>query len=303
MAPRLSIILPVYNGMPYLPKSVESILGQSFTDFAFIIVNDGSTDGSAEFLGTLKDPRIAVISQANAGQGVARNTALRHCRSEYVAVMDQDDISKPERLLSQLEYLDAHPDIVLLGTQIEFLIGSASQRAFKSPIDHDEIESRLLKGRAGICHPSLMYRTAAAIACGGYPTEGFGEDIDLCLRMLEHGRAANLDRILFQYRLHPAQASLARCKELISANSYAAYNATCRRKGQPMTTSGVFLRDASFFTRLRWSLEAWELIQYRTARINLASGRPVIGTLRLGLLGIVRPFVMISRVAHALRSR
>ena len=299
MKTRLTVILPVYNGMPYLPQAVESILGQSFTDFAFIIVNDGSTDGSGEYLDTLKDPRIMVVNQANAGQGAARNTALRNCRTEYVAVMDQDDISKPSRLLSELEYLDAHPEVVLVGTQIEFLVGTASQRALTSPLDHDEIEGRLLKGRAGICHPSLMYRTAAAIACGGYPNGVFGEDIDFCLRMFEHGRAANLDRILFQYRLHPAQASLARCSELISANRYAAYTAICRRKGVPAAALDTFLLKASWMSRLRWSLEAWELIQYRTARIEMVSGRRVNGFLRLAILGMSRPFATVRRIAHA----
>jgi glycosyltransferase involved in cell wall biosynthesis len=283
--------------MPHLPKAVESILDQSFTDFTFIIVNDGSTDGSREYLDTIRDPRIVLLNQSNGGQGAARNTALRNCRSEYVAVMDQDDISKPDRLLSELEYLDVHPDVVLVGTQIEFLIGTVSQQAFAAPLRHGEIEDRLLNGRAGICHPSLMYRAAAAIACGGYPTGVFGEDIDFCLRMLEHGRAANLDQVLFQYRLHQAQASLARCSEMIGANRYAAYSATCRRNGLQAPTLGAFLCNASLIRRLQWSLEAWELTQYRTGRIQIASGRLIKGYLRLAIVGICHPFSAIRRVA------
>ncbi len=118
MVPRLTVILPVYNGMPYLPKAVESILGQSFNDFTFIIVNDGSTDDSRHYLDTLRDPRIVLLNQENAGQGAARNAALQRCQSEYVAVMDQDDVSITDRLASQLSYLDAHPEVVILGTQI-----------------------------------------------------------------------------------------------------------------------------------------------------------------------------------------
>jgi len=300
VATRLTVILPVYNGMPYLPNAVESILGQSFTDFTLIIVNDGSTDGSRKYLDTLRDPRIVVLNQDNAGQGAARNAALQRCQSEYVAVMDQDDVSITDRLASQLSYLDAHPEVVILGTQIEFLIGNISQRALSIPVDHDAIEARLLKGRAGLCHPSTMFRTAASIACGGYPTGVFGEDIDFCLRMCEQGRAANLDRVLFQYRLHAGQASLARCTEVVSANRYAAFNATCRRKGLPETTLSAFLLNASKLGRWLWSLEAWELIQYRTGRIRIASGQPIEGILRLAASGIIRPFSAIARVAHAI---
>ncbi len=277
--------------------AVESILCQSFTEFTFIIVNDGSTDGSGDYLRSLRDSRIVLLDQTNHGQGAARNTALQRCQSEYAAPMDQDDISKPDRFQFQLEYLDAHPNVVILGTQIEFLIGAVAQRAMSVPIDHEGIERRLLKGRAGLCHPSLMFRTGAALACGGYPTGVFGEDIDFCLRMCEHGRVANLDRILFQYRLHPAQASLARCRELISANRYAACSATYRRNRSSGSSFDTFLRNAPLVSRWRWSFEAWELIMYRTGRICIASGKPIEGFLRLALLGLFRPFSTIGRVA------
>jgi glycosyltransferase involved in cell wall biosynthesis len=294
---RLTVILSVFNGMPYLPKAVESILSQSFADFVFIIVNDGSTDGSGDYLRSLSDPRILLINQANEGQGAARNTALRRCQSEYVALMDADDISLPDRFLSQLEYLDAHPDVVMLGTQLEFLVGTVGQRALCVPVGHDDIETRLLKGRSGLCNSSLMFRTAAAIACGGYPAGVVGEDIDFCLRMCEQGRAANLGRVLLQYRLHTAQTSLARCRELILATRYVAYRTICRRKGLPTPTLDSYFLNASLISRWRWSIEAWELIQYRTARIQMASGRTIRGLLRFALLGLCRPFATIGRIA------
>ncbi|MGB7548741.1 MAG: glycosyltransferase [Terracidiphilus sp.] len=300
MSSKLSVILPVYNGMPYLPHAVESILRQTYADFTFIIVNDGSTDGSEEYLRSLSDARIVLINQANQGQGTARNLALRRCQSEYVALMDSDDISMPDRFRSQLEYLDAHPEVVMLGTQIEFLVGAVAQRTFGAPTDHIEIETRLLRGRAGLCNPSLMFRTAAAIACGGYPAGVIGEDTDFCLRMCEQGRAANLDRILFQYRLHAAQISQARSKELIRANQYAAYRAICRRQGLPEQELDTFLRNASLIDHWRWSVEAWELIQYRTGRIQMASDQTVRGLLRLAMLGMCRPFSTIRRVAQTI---
>lgn len=129
MAAKLTVILPAYNGMPYLPQAVESILGQSFTDFTFIIVNDGSTDGTGEYLSSLTDPRIEIANQVNAGQGASLNAGLQRCKSEFIAYMDADDNSMPDRLRQQLEFMEANPQIVMLGTQIEFLVGAVVQKS------------------------------------------------------------------------------------------------------------------------------------------------------------------------------
>lgn len=300
MSTRLTVILPVYDGMPYLPMAVDSILGQTFTDFTFIIVNDGSTDNSREYLESLRDPRIMLINQSNAGQGMARKVALSRCHSEYVALMDADDISKPDRLRSQLNYLDTHHEVVMLGTQIEFLIGNTAQRALTAPIDHELIQGRLLKGRAGVCTPSLMFRTAAAIQCWDYPSGFLGEDIYFCLRMCEQGRVANLDQVLLQYRLQDAQTSMAKSQEIIRMNHYAVYRAYCRRRGLSEPLLETFLLNASLIERWQWSAEAWELIQYRTGRIRMAGGKRVSGILRLVLLGICRPVSAINHVARAI---
>jgi hypothetical protein len=120
--------------------------------------------------------------------------------------------------------------------------------------------------------------------------------------MFDHGRAANLPTVLFQYRLHPAQASLARCRELISANRYAAYRAVCRRAGQEAPPLSSYLGSAPLGMRLRWSFEAWELIQYRTARIDMASGRRLRGILRLALLGACSPISTIGRIVRIIRT-
>ena len=300
MSTRLTVICGVYNGMPYLRDAIESILTQSFKDFVFVIVNDGSTDASAEYLHSLQDPRIVLIEQANQGHGGARNTGLRSCQTEYVAIMDQDDISLPERFAAQVAYLDGHPEVVMLGTQIDLLVGHVTQQSLSIPTGHDAIEALLLKGRAGICHPSIMFRTAATIACGGYPLGVIGEDIDFCLRICEEGRAANLSTVLFQYRLHATQSSLARSREIVSANQFAAYLSVCRRKGLAKPEWSTFLRDASIFRRWKWFVEGWEIVQYRKGRIQLAGSQPLLGMCRLASLGLFRPFQTLRRAAQTI---
>lgn len=300
MSPKLTVILPVHNGMPYLPEAVESILGQSYAEFTFVIVNDGSRDGSGEYLRSLNDPRIVLIDQVNQGQGAAINAGLRACQTEYVAYMDADDVSMRDRLRLQLEYMEAHPDVVMLGTQVEFLVGNARQTALNAPLAHEGIRGRLLKGHAGVCHPSLMLRTQTAMAVGGYPTWSLGLDIEFCLLMCEQGKVANLERVLYQYRFHPNQTSSAHYKGLIGANRWAAYRAICRGRGVPEPSLEEFRKQSSWLERWRWSSEAWELNQYRTGRILMASGRPLSGFLRLALVGACRPFKTVRRGAQTL---
>ena len=286
---RLTVVLPVYNGMPFLPEALKSILHQTFTDFNVIVVDDGSTDGSAEYLRSVDDPRVLILSQSNQGPGAARNASLRRCQSEYVALMDQDDLSLPDRFLYQLEYLDAHPDVVMVGTRIRFVVGNVTQGALPCPLNHHGIETRLLRARAGVCHPSLMFRSETANAIGGYPIGVLGEDIDFCLRMCEHGRAANLDRVLFLYRLHRGQTVISRYRQLCRDNRYAVHRAICRRRGEPEPSFHSYAANQSAITRWCQSVEAWAIREYRLSIIDRAERRPLRGYFRLLTVAAVQP--------------
>jgi len=302
MPTRLSVILPVYNGMPYLPEAVESILTQTYTDFTLIIVNDGSTDGTGDYLRTISDPRVVVIKQKNAGQGAARKVALSRCQSEYVALMDADDVSLPNRLAIQVAFLDNHSDTVMIGTQFDFLVGDKIQKALRAPKNDTEIRARLMEGRAGLCNPSLMFRRQNALACGEYPVGIFGEDIDFCLQMCEQGIVANIDRVLVQYRMHALQTCLSKTWDVVSAAHYAAYRAHCRRLGQTLPTFDEFLLHASWRDRLKWDREAKRMAQYRTGYLQVASGHLIRGYLRLIALVLSRPHDAILRVMQIARA-
>lgn len=266
-----------------------------------MIVDDGSTDETGAYLQSINDDRIVLIRQANAGQAAAANLALHHCQTEYAARMDADDIALPDRLRFQIEYLDAHPDVVVLGTQIEFIVGQTIQKAFRAPAEHRDIERRFLQGQAGMCHSSLMMRVAAIRAAGYYPEGVIGEDNDLCLRLCELGRAANIDKVLVRYRLHASSICVSKSRELIRANHFASHRAVCRRNGIPEPVFGAFLRDASRMDRWRWSMEAQALTQYRTGRIRIATNHPLEGIARLAIAGLCQPLVGAHRVVSMIR--
>lgn len=199
--------MPVHNGERYLDSAIESMIRQDFDDFEFIIVDDGSVDRSADILNNWqdRDKRIRVITQKeNCGLPKSLNNGLSHCRAELIARMDCDDLSEPERLRIQVNFMDQHPDIVASGAQA-LLIDPCSRSICKGsvPTDHENIDAMLLKGMgSAIYHPLVIMRKSSLDRIGGYDESVELEDLDLFLRLAEIGTLANLPDYLLKYRLH-----------------------------------------------------------------------------------------------------
>jgi len=118
-APVISVLLPIYNGAPYLVEAIDSVLNQTWKDFELIVINDGSTDDSAAIVHGYDDPRIRYYEHENIGLAATLNRGIDLAVGEFIARQDQDDISKPERFARQIVYLTAHPECVLIGTWAE----------------------------------------------------------------------------------------------------------------------------------------------------------------------------------------
>src|SRR6056297_42872 len=207
-SPRVSVLLPVYNGGAYLEAAVQSLLGQTFGDFEILTINDGSKDGSVATLERLarEDARIRVISRENRGLVATLNEGMARARGEYLARMDADDLALPERIARQVAFLDAHPEVVAVGTRTLLVDAEGwPLRPFAEQTGHAEIDAAHIAGRGGaIVHPSAMIRADALRAIGGYDDRyPHAEDLDLFLRLAEIGRLANLPEILFHYRQQP----------------------------------------------------------------------------------------------------
>ncbi|MCO6045366.1 glycosyltransferase [Aeoliella sp. ICT_H6.2] len=208
MPPTISVILPVYNAERYVAEAVESILAQTYTDFEFLIIDDGSTDGSLKVLEhyAQRDERIRLKSRPNTGYVVALNEMLSEARGEFIARMDADDISLPDRLQKQTDFLVPRLDHVCVGTAVTH-VDSENEVLAKLPIKrtHEEIDRAHMVENvwAVIVHPTVLIRRAALDKVGGYREEMlYIEDYDLWLRLAEIGLLENLMEPLLRYRVH-----------------------------------------------------------------------------------------------------
>lgn len=282
--PDVTVLMPVYNAMPFLPMAVESVLAQSFSAFQLLIVDDGSTDGTSAYLGSLRDDRVRILRRAHEGLGATLNAGLNLCDTEYIARMDGDDVIHPRRLEAQLEYLTQNPHVCMVGCQVEFLVGVPTGLVARVPTEHDEIVERLLAAKSGTCHAALMMRSRVVRRIGGYRVAGAGEDIDFCLRMCEAGQAANLPGVYYYYRLLPRSISLSRRSETRLGYAYAVESARRRRDGSAEPNFESFRRQWSqrnVIKGLLGLLEDWATYEYRLSVIDRAEGRPVQGYFRL----------------------
>jgi len=213
-APLVSVVMPVYNGERYLTEAIESILGQTFTDFEFIIVDDGSQDSSAAIIQSYaeRDNRIRSLrNERNTGISRTMNRGMAIATGEYIAVMEHDDISLPHRLDRQVAFLQANAGIGLLGGGMLVLKGeSLTRHGAGKHKQHAFIAFAILVGYP-MAHPTVMIRTSLVKAVGGYDPEfDSAQDFELYVRLLmdQRARFANIPDVLVKYRMHENQVSV-----------------------------------------------------------------------------------------------
>lgn len=210
--PKITVLLPVYNCELYVQTAVESILNQTFTDFEFLIIDDASTDATVSIIKKIDDSRIQLIQKpVNSGYTNSLNSGLKLAKGEYIARMDGDDISYPERFAQQLAYLEAHPEVVVCGTNYK-IVGNDKQ--IRLPENGESIKIGLLWGNC-VCHPSVMIRKKLLddYSIQYDATKEPAEDYDMWVRLLSLGKLYNLKEVLLEYRVYGNQVSRKRAEE------------------------------------------------------------------------------------------
>lgn len=197
--------MPVYNAENFLGEAIDSILSQRFTDFEFLIINDGSTDNSEAIILGYTDLRIRYIkNEINQGIVYSRNKGLKLAQGEYIASMDADDTCMPERLEKQVAYMDANKNIAICGTS--FIFSDGKKRRVQS-------ESKILITilSMGNCYgaSTVMIRkdVLSRHSLGYNPKYSYGEDYELWLKIARHADLGGIPEILVRYRVHPTSIS------------------------------------------------------------------------------------------------
>lgn len=236
--PTVSVVMAVYNAAPFLTETVQSILHQTYSNFEYVIVDDGSTDNSWNILNTLaaRDTRIILLrNQPNVGVVRSLNRGLDQSKGKLIVRQDADDISHPERITKQLDFLEANPDYGLVAAvpQPIDVNGNALSFAGWEATENEEIQTKLLDYMC-LCGPSITIRRECLQAAGFYFAEGLdaSEDYDLCLRIAEVTKLVSLTGSLYLYRQHPESASSKRAQQQMFNKAVALERAIYRRYGK-----------------------------------------------------------------------
>lgn len=212
--PKVSVLMPVYNAQKYLREAIESILNQTFTDFEFIIIDDGSSDHSQDIVKYYSDPRIRFyINEQNMGIAATLNRGLELATGEYIARMDSDDISLPERFEKQVSYMDVHQKVAVCATGIRLFGAQNGERVFSAT--HAQLKVDLLFNSC-FAHPTVMMRRSV-VGCKFKYNEAFSamEDYALWVEVSREHELASIDDVLLMYRVHPSQVTQNRPKEYL----------------------------------------------------------------------------------------
>jgi glycosyltransferase involved in cell wall biosynthesis len=211
-SPKITVLLPVYNCELYIQTAVESILNQTFSDFEVLIIDDASTDGTVAILKNILDPRIQLIQKPkNSGYTNSLNYGLKIAKGEYIARMDADDISYPERFAKQIAYLETHPEVLVCGTTYKIV---GNDKRITLPEHHEAIKIGLLWGNC-ISHPSVMIRKKVLedYAIEYDTSKEPAEDYHMWIQLLNFGKLKNLPEVLLEYRVYGNQVSRKRADE------------------------------------------------------------------------------------------
>jgi glycosyltransferase involved in cell wall biosynthesis len=270
--PPITVLLAVFNGETYLRAAVESVLSQTFTQFEFLIIDDGSKDNTLNILREYnrRDGRIRLISRPNKGLTNTLNEGIALATGEYLARMDADDICMPRRLERQLAYMQQHPDCVLVGSRVELMDPEGlpiREMCFEQT--HEEIDNAHLNRGWPVVHPAAMIRMTALKQVGGYRDEfNTLEDLDLFLRLAEVGKLANLPDVLLHYRQHFASVTHSK-EEKQNQIRQAIYDQARARRGLPPDRPPVITRTKPRERHEQHHFWAWSALKAGNTRTAL----------------------------------
>ena len=282
--PRVSVVMITSNVERFLAEAIESVLGQTFRDFEFIVLDYGSTDKSKDIVSSYaaKDSRIKLHTTPPCTYIEAKVIACSFAQGRYIAIQDADDNSLPNRLLWEVEFMEKNPDVAVVGSAADW-INSTGKYLLTSrpPTSHEGIRTALLTSSPFV-HTSVLMRRDQYTQVGGYRRALlYAEDFDLFARMSERFSCANLNQVAVQYRIHGRQLSLVTRRQQVVAKLAAGAAATARqtRHVDPLVSlqeisesllPEMGVSGAQFQAALFWSYQDWVYNMFLAGEYSVA---------------------------------
>jgi len=308
----VSVLMPVYQGERFLGAAVDSVLTQTFEKFELVIIDDGSTDRSAEIAAEYErtDPRVRLIRHAHVGLSRILNVGLGLCQGSWVARMDADDVCLPDRLEDQLQFSAEHPAAVLVGTYAKYIgesgkivgsyrLGPSTEQELRGMIDRGEM--------VHFIHPTVMMKRAIVVESGGYdPRFGIADDLELYNRLLAKGHLClALPQAKLLYRVHGKSSVMSSNLRMFEQVRFVQAVLLARDRGVREPTSAEFSnaqRARPWMKRLLERCGDVGAVFYRRAGVEVGRGRRWYGALWLsGALVLAPSYVWTKLKTQVLR--
>lgn len=301
--PTVTVVMPVYNGLPFVREAVASILAQTYRNFTLLVVDDHSTDMSVEVIRAMGDPRIEIVrNEKNLGLCASLNAAYAGVRTELVARLDQDDVARPVRLAAQLAYLRDHPEAVGVFCTISRMGEDGRdfgvyERPGALPIEAYDPRP---EAHFSIVHSASCFRRAAVLDVGGYRPHMYPvDDYDLTMRLIERGPVAVLNQPLVRYRIHGGAATFRTFREMQLKSRYAQAMHSRRREGfeeMPLAEYRAAEARRNAFERAGRALSEYGMLFFRLAGLYAGQGRYLRGSLALAGAFVLNPMFALRRL-------
>lgn len=306
--PKISVLLSVRNGLPYVGQTIASILAQTFSDFEFVIVDNCSTDGSRALLQQIAptDPRIRLLlNERDLGHSGGLNRGLETCRADWIARIDADDVALPNRLERQFAFVQAHPEVAVTCC-LAYYINEHGQRRGKTFLEITTVEKfrdYMARNEAiGLLHPGILMRRDAVLEVGGY-REPFGgaNDIDLWSRISERHIILVQPEYLMEYRVHGAALGSLKFLDHRLKYEWCRVCMLARRSGQPEPSWENFLEKwnhVGVWTKLNRARKIHAKMYYRRGGESFIADRKIKGGGYLLLSALLQPRYALKRLAR-----
>jgi glycosyltransferase involved in cell wall biosynthesis len=256
-SPSVLVVMPLYNAFPFVRAALESILAQTYQNYILLVINDGSTDGSEQEVVSLHDRRMILWNQENQGPGAAMNGAIKYALDHHIpflARMDADDISLPQRLETQLRMIEKNPALAACSANCLYINSESGQIIGSATVSSSPglIRWEITHGLRGLIQPVCFFRTSALAAIGGYRLKfKLAEEVDVFLRLADQYELRNCSDFLCKIRIRPGSLSLKNVHQNILYQFYALDCAKNRNNDKPERDFGVFSQSMSRVTKFR----------------------------------------------------